>query len=339
MEATVTADQAITATWWRSVAPAAIETELADLWQHAARDGPVSRALMSNLVIVRPHATMKAHAQEEPDSAIVQVARQHPARTILLNYSPVSDRTGQPAAASVGVLTFESGTTRYGVELIAVEASCADASIPSIVRRLTRGDVPTTVWWAADLSRIAPTAAMIATGRQLVYDSAMWRDVADGARAAAAIVGGHDRIDLADLNWRRLAPLRGALVHALAMDPVPQTIAAADVHIRYRPGEASAAWLLAAWFRCRLKWKSAAAPIVEETRQSDDLIELTLWSGADQLIAAMSRQRIKVKSGHAPVFRMPVPHETVVDAVVTELRSLGHDTCLTETVAALAALV
>jgi glucose-6-phosphate dehydrogenase assembly protein OpcA len=338
MEATVTTDQATAATLWRSVAPPAIETELADLWQQAARDGPVSRALMSNLVVVRPHATMKAHAQEEPDSAIVQVARQHPARTILLNYSPVSDRTG-PAAASVGVLTFETGSARYGVELIAVEASCADASIPSIVRRLTRGDVPTTVWWAADLSRIAPTSAMIATGRQLVYDSAMWRDVADGARAAAAIVNSHDRIDLADLNWRRLAPLRGALVHALATDPVPHTLAPADVHIRYRPGEASAAWLLAAWFRCRLKWKDAAAPIVEETRQSDDLVGLTLWSGDEELTAAMSRQRIKVKSGHAPVFRMPVPHETVVDAVVTELRSLGHDTCLTETVAALATLI
>jgi glucose-6-phosphate dehydrogenase assembly protein OpcA len=319
------------------VEPAAIETALAELWLEAAQDGPLSRAVMSNLIVVRPDAPVKPHAQEEPGSDIVRIAQQHPARTILLNYAPDAARASGPARASLGVLVFGAGHARYGVEIIAVDAACADQSIPSIVRRLARGDVPTTIWWAADLSRIAPSAAMFSTGRQIVYDSAMWRDMPAGARAAAFMARHPRRLDLADLNWRRFAPLRSAVVHALGSDPRP--LAAADVDIRYRPGEAAAAWLLAAWFRCRLNWRASQLPSVEESREGDDLVMLTLWRGARQLSAAMNRQRVTVKAADTPVFRMPVPRETMVDQVVAELRSLGHDTCLTDTVASLAGML
>jgi glucose-6-phosphate dehydrogenase assembly protein OpcA len=146
-------------------------------------------------------------------------------------------------------------------------------------------------------------------------------------------------LDLADLNWRRLTPLRSALVHALETRNGHQTLTPADVRINHRPGDAAAAWLLAAWFACRLKWKGSALPVIAEARDSDDVVTIVLWPGDAQLTAGISRQRVKVKAARAPVFRMPVPHETLVDAVVAELRSLGHDACLTETVTTLAELV
>jgi glucose-6-phosphate dehydrogenase assembly protein OpcA len=324
---------------WRSVDPAAIEPALGELWLEAAQDGPVSRAVMSNLVVVRPNAAMKPDAQEEPDSDIVRIAQQHPARTILLNYSPGSNRLAGPARASIGVVRFSAGGAQYGVELIAVDAACSDRSIPSIVRGLVRGDLPTTLWWAGDLSHLAPTAGIVAATRQVIYDSAMWRDVAAGARATASMTSERRTLDLADLNWRRLGPLRSALVHALETRNGNRTLTAADVRIDHRPGDAAAAWLLAAWFACRLKWTGPTLPAIAESRDSDDFVTIVLWPGDAQLTAGISRQRVKVKAAGAPVFRMPVPHDTLVDAVVAELRSLGHDTCLTETVATLADLL
>jgi len=324
---------------WRTVDPARIERALAELWLDAAQDGPLSRAVMSNLVVVRPNASLEPDAQEEPDSDIVRIAQQHPARTILLAYSKAS-RPERPANASIGVVTFGAGGTRYGVEVIAVEAACTDRSVPSIVRRFTRGDVPTTIWWAADLSETAPSREMLSTARQLVYDSARWRNVAAGARAVASIAAERRPFDLADLNWRRLAPLRSAIAHALVTHPGPATLSPADIHIRHRPGEASAAWLLAAWFCCRLKWKRGSpAPTVEAARDGDDLVSIVLWAGAAQLTAAMSRQRVKVKAPAAPPFRIPVPHETPVDAVVAALRGRGREACLPETVATLAEML
>jgi glucose-6-phosphate dehydrogenase assembly protein OpcA len=324
---------------WRTVDPSRIERALAALWLDAAQEGPLSRAVMSNLVVVRPNASLGPDAQEDPDSDIVRIAQQHPARTILLAYSQTGRAAG-PANASVGVVTFGAGGTRYGVEVIEVEAACTDQSVPSIVRRLTRGDVPTTIWWAADLSALSPSHAMLSTARQFVYDSAIWRNVAAGAYAVAAIRGDRRSLDLADLNWRRLAPLRSAITHALVTHPGKTALSPADVHIRHRPGEASAAWLIAAWFCCRMNWKEgSAAPMVEETRDGDDLVSLVLWPGAAQLTAAMSRQRVKVRAPGMPVFRIPVPHETPVDAVVTALRSRGREACLAETVVTLAGMI
>jgi glucose-6-phosphate dehydrogenase assembly protein OpcA len=324
---------------WRTIDPSRIEHALAELWLDAAQQGPLSRAVMSNLVVVRPNASIGPDAQEDPESDIVRIAQQHPARTILLAYSQ-GNRAARPAHASIGVVTFGAGGARYGVEIIEVEAACTDQAVPSIVRRLARGDVPTTIWWAADLSELAPSRAMLSTARQFVYDSAMWRNVAAGARAVAAIAGDRWPFDLADLNWRRLAPLRAAIAHALSTHPGPAALSPVDVHIRHRPGEAAAAWLLAAWLCCRLKWKAGAAkPTVEETRDSDDLVSVVIWPGAAQLTAAMSRQRVKVKTRAAPVFRVPVPHETPVDAVVAALRSRGREACLAETVATLAEMI
>src|SRR5205814_7078951 len=139
-----------------------------------------------------------------------------------------------PVAASVGVLTFGPPQSRYGVEHIAVRSACATASLPSIVRRMTLGSVPTSVWWTDDLSEVTPLEPLVVMGRQLLYDSRRWRDVRRGVRRLAALLGGSHSLDLADLNWRRLAPMRQGILHAAAAsggDITPPR----SVHIRHRP--------------------------------------------------------------------------------------------------------
>ena len=53
--------------------------------------------------------------------------------------------------------------------------------------------------------------------------------------------------------------------------------------------------------------------------------------------AAMNAERVLVESGpDTPPFSMPVPPQTVVDTVVADLRELGRDMYLRQTVLALA---
>jgi glucose-6-phosphate dehydrogenase assembly protein OpcA len=204
---------------------------------------------------------------------------------------------------------------------------------------LTRGDVPTAVWWPADVSQWAPPAAITDTGRQLIYDSAAWRDIGAGARAAAAVIESAHSPDLADVNWQRLAPLRHAVVHALRNERPSGPLTSGDLHITHRPGDAAAAWLLAAWFTTRLPDTFPKGPTVEEARRGDEVLTVRLESGGWTVTASLSRQRVKVKSGSAaPAFRMPVPRVAPADAVVNELRSLGHDAGLRLAVTALAKL-
>ena len=150
---------------------------------------------MSNLVVFReritpidraPGADVDAVAADLP---LHEVLARHPSRLIVLEHEHGRVAPAAPFAAGVGIVTFGPPEARYGVEQIVVRAACAEASLPSIVRRFIRGDLPTTVWWTEDLSQVPPLAALVTMGRQLLYDSRLWRDVARGVRALAPLAG------------------------------------------------------------------------------------------------------------------------------------------------------
>lgn len=325
-------------TRWRAVDPHAIDSGLAMLWREAAVNGPVSRAAMTNLVVVNQHADTAEPTPLDDQADVVQVAKRHPARIIQLHHPPGMHGLRGPATANIGVLTFGGASAEYGVEVIAVSIPSAEPSISSIVRSLARGDVPTTVWWTDDLSQETPPESLVRTARQFIYDSSGWRDAQAGIRAAAAIVNTGHTPDVADLNWRRLTPLRQSILHALESEPAARTLTARNVIVRYRPGGASAAWLLAGWLRCRLKWEGPdSMPRVEESEPGDELVQITLTGSGWTVGGTMSAQRVRITSGTGtPPFTMPVPKESVADAVVAELRTLGRDSCLREAILSIA---
>ena len=164
---------------WRPSAPDRIDADLTALWREIARDGPVSRAVMSNLVVYcRCPADRDIDLASPPAGIPVEgVASHHPARVILLHHDPDAPDAQRPLAAHVGVLIFGPPGARYGVEQIVIRSACSEAALPSIVRRLMLGDVPTTVWWTEDFSGTRPLTSLVTMGRQLVYDSRRWRDV------------------------------------------------------------------------------------------------------------------------------------------------------------------
>jgi glucose-6-phosphate dehydrogenase assembly protein OpcA len=322
---------------WRRSSGDAIERDLAALWRETAREGPLSRALMANLVMIQERDDPAGNAAGR-ESLAGAVAQGHPVRAILLDYTPGIETPGAPHAVRVGLRTFGSSTARYGVELIAIRAACPEASIPSIVSRLTRGGVPTAVWWLDDLSRNPPPEVMTTIGRQFLYDSASWRNPREGLRVVAGVLARPHAPDIADLNWRRLAPMRHAIVHGLRSAPAALELRATGVEIKHGASRTASALLLAGWLCGSLEWSSEDVPRMEEIGDSTDSFNATFSDGSWTVRLSMDDHRVRVTGTNQTPFEVLVPRETEAERVTAELRSLGADTALHTAVRAAAIL-
>ena len=340
---------------WRPSAPDRIDEDLTALWREIARDGPVSRAVMSNLVVYcRCPADQDLDLASPPAGIPVEgVASHHPARVILLHHDPDTTGAQRPLAARVGVLILGPPGARYGVEQIVIRSACSEAALPSIVRRLMLGDVPTAVWWTEDFSGTRPLTPLVTMGRQLIYDSRRWSDVRLAVRALTPLLDDHvkpawpipasaARPDLADVNWRRLTPLRRALVHAIGSGDDAKHPVQGSVRIRHRPGESALAWLLAGWLE-KAWGPPAAGPIrlmpdptirvEEDPHLHDDMLIVSLGD----LRLGLDDHRVSVEENAlGRTFAISVPHEDEAQAIAAELRVLTHDAVFHDTLVALA---
>ena len=321
---------------WRASTPDAIESNLAALWRDlAGRGSPVARAMMSNLIVVRDQTAVPSKTGPRSDRyTLDEVAAYHPSRVIVITHDEGRDTPASPLAARVGVVTFGPPEARYGVEQIAVQSACAEAALPSIVRRLVRGDLPTSLWWRADLSRVPLVDALVAMGRQVVFDSRQWQDVRGGVLALAPLLG-QRRLDLADLNWSRLSPVRQALLHA-AGSLTFDALCRSAVSVVHRPGDAALAWLFHGWLSARMEWRGPASSTVEEAEMGDHVLTVTIASGESTLSVTLGEHRVVVEHDAASPFSIGVPRQGEADAVASELRSLARDACLHDAISALA---
>src|SRR5438128_265346 len=75
---------------WRPSTPDQIDADLTALWREVAREAPVSRAVMSNLVVFcRCAAGDDVDLASPPEGVPVdEVARNHPAHVIVLHHDP-----------------------------------------------------------------------------------------------------------------------------------------------------------------------------------------------------------------------------------------------------------
>jgi glucose-6-phosphate dehydrogenase assembly protein OpcA len=325
------------------------ENDLSALWRELAHQTPDARAIMSNLVIFRERAsgTNLDIAAALREDQVVGVARCHPSRVILLVHARGDLESRTPLAAAVGILTFGPAEARHALEQIAVRSQCLEQALPSIVRRLMLGDLPTSVWWTEDLSQAPPLAALATIGRQFVYDSRQWRDVRAGISTVAGLLEHPHAPDLADLNWRRLAPLRQGVLRGLAAaDGVPahpEGRALRDApHLRIRllhpPGEEAIACLMIGWLTSRLERPSGCELTVTARQHAGTDRGLAVSIDAPDvggITATMSEHQVEVTlpSGKVPLL-MAVPAEGDADAIAAELWTLGRDAGLNDAVRA-----
>jgi glucose-6-phosphate dehydrogenase assembly protein OpcA len=324
----------------RASTPESIDADLAALWRELAQiDAPIARAVMSNLVVVRDRLDVDGAELEAMLAGlpIDEVVARHPSRLIVLEHEAGREDPAAPFAAAVGIVVFGSTEARYGVEEIAVRAACAEASLPSIVRRYIRGDLPTSVWWTADVADRPPLEAFVTIGRQLVYDSRGWRDVRAGIRALAPIVA-ERRIDLADVNWRRLTPLRQALEQLAGTGTPAAFFAGAEIRIVHRAEDGALAWLLAGWALAAAK--PAPVAVVTEVADSageDVVLAIAIRRGDREVVVTLaSRSVVITESGSAVApLVVGIAVETQAEAIAAELRTLAYDVALHDAIAAL----
>jgi glucose-6-phosphate dehydrogenase assembly protein OpcA len=320
---------------WRESTPEAVEDDLAALWREVAAGEHVARAVMANLVVFRFRERWTTYADDvaqRGDRAIESVIGLHPSRAIVIEHERGDHSAQAPAGAGVGISIFGSASSRYGVERIVVRSACAEVSLPSIVRRFLRGDRPTSVWWTEDLSRDVPSQVLVELTRQLVYDSRDWSDVPAGFRAVAALAAS-DRVDLADLNWRRLAPVRRALVNAVAT--LSGSRSPLRVAIAHRTGEAALAWLLGGWLAAQLGLDRHNWPSIEESRVAPEVLTVTVEDGSGEIVTTLENHRVVVTTHAHPPMIVPAPAEPPADAIAAELRCLARDAALRQALAAI----
>jgi len=242
----------------RSVDLGAVEAELARLWRApAADDGPVTtRACTSNLIAFCASPAEAAACERD----VPEIVRQHPARVLLL----AADAEAAPALeASVSAFCYPAGRGgRFCSEYVVLRAG-GDAvqRLPSAVRPLLVGDLPTTLWWTPS-DRSPPDAGKLfaqldAMADQVVYDSRGWRDPVDAIVATTRWAGEAPPAKaISDLAWRRLEAWRRLVACALDPAVVPGALGGVrEVTVEHGPHALPKAWLFAAWLADRLEWR------------------------------------------------------------------------------------
>jgi hypothetical protein len=318
---------------WRSSTAASVEDDLKALWREAARRSPVTHAIMSNLVIVASGPPAAA-GTPEPRETLVQVAERHPARIVLIEHHAVADTCG-PLALRAGLLTFGPPDHRYGVEVISLAATCADRSLPSIIRGLVRGDVPTSVWFGGDLSIAPPALAMLAEANQFVYESHGWQDVGRGFRTVASLLADARPPVLVDLTWRQLADMRRAIVTALEPVPSSTLLQPAAITIEYGPGREASAWLLRGWLATRLR-DSDGSPLRRITGHPDVTLRVLADTPAGTIGVTHRGQRIVIVDGAGRTLEVSPAPESLPEAIADSLLTLERNTLFEEIVTACA---
>src|SRR5262245_15968204 len=148
----------VVARMWRPTTPESMEPELVALWREVAREHRVARAVMANLIVFRERT--RTHGDDFDSLTegipVADVASRHPSRVILLSHDLVCYQPPAPLGAGIGVIAFGPPRAEYAVEVIAIQSACDQQPLASIVRRLVRGDVPTSLWWTEDISETAP---------------------------------------------------------------------------------------------------------------------------------------------------------------------------------------
>jgi glucose-6-phosphate dehydrogenase assembly protein OpcA len=327
---------------WIPSTPASIEEDLRALWETAARQSPVSRALMSNLIIVTGGAGSAEDAEAEAERLLSSVARRHPARVVTFDHRCTS-HAREPQSVRVGLLTIGPPDHRYGIEMITVAVACIDESLPSILRAITRGDVPTTIWLTGDLSVATPAMPLIEISRQMIYDSGRWKDLALGFQCVAGLLEAAHPAAPVDLAWRRLAPLRRAVATALEPLRFSQRPRPDQTIITAAAGRESEAWLLWGWLHTKLRWSSSASRAITLNDGGEGLeirFEGSVWSAQILQSSLISTEgltsSIVVRDTAGRTVAVPPLAETLAEALGDELTTLAHDLTLERVIRSLA---
>ncbi len=240
-----------------------IEPGLGRLWTQLNQDinsedfAVIMRACMSNLII---YCDTPIEVQNI-DHEIAAIVDDHPARVIMLTDN------GSPGSG-----TIEAGIQLYYTELDHGWQVCAERiditapanmkdRLPSVVRSLLIGDLPTTFWWA---SQRTPSMSgevflrLAELANQVIYDNVGWVNPAQGVATMTRWVEAQQNTQIVhNLAWRRFTNWRKLISQVL--DPQAAPSALDNLHtieVSHGPHALPTVWLLMGWLSDRLNWQA-----------------------------------------------------------------------------------
>lgn len=240
----------------KRVAVAEVQRELARLCRAPAQTGesPATGASMANLIVwCRSDQQADEVAREIP-----AIVARHPARVVVL----VADSVSQTAELDAAVATH--GRVVEGTQQICGEHATIRTGgpgvrrLPSVVRSLLLGDLPTTLWWASPeapplIGEVFNELADLA--EQVVYDSVAWADPLRQLIVVAKWLGIERPQVGSDLAWRRPKLWRRLIAQSLDPATSPGALQSIiEVQIEHGPHALTQAWLLSGWLAFRLGW-------------------------------------------------------------------------------------
>jgi hypothetical protein len=347
---------------------AKIENELAALWRQAAarsasgpKRQPVTRACLWNLVL-RVEGEDRFRATKR---LIDELSDQVPARVILCRAEPTFADGPMRAWVEANWRRPEGGQSSGSDEVTLLAPGGAVSRLPSMVRALLSVDAPTAVLWLEGNELESGRTGDVLLGEvdRLILDSRQFADertLVDLGRLAAA----HPRLELVDLSWLGVRPLRGLCASLFDPPHDPRPLEALD-RVRVTSGVAgtqSRSLLTLGWLSARLGWRNlrreAGASGLRRWRGvrrggGEIVIELgTRTSGASHGVVGLEleaggavwtlerdRSCIDVNAPGLPRRLQPVRSHSDVELVVSALGVRGRDPVYREALGQAALLV
>lgn len=341
-----------------------IEGELAALWRHAAESrpgqipNPVTRACLWNLVVRVQGDEQFVQAKRLIDD----LSQRIPARAIVMRAEP-EGKDGLRAWVEANWRRREGGGPASGSDEVTLWAQgAAVEQLPSLVRALLFTDAPTAMFWPGPLpSSTAVVHELLHQADRLIVDT---RQLADerGLGELCAIARADGQLELADLSWIGISPLRGMC--AALFDP-PRDPAALQRLDRVRvvsniKGTQARGLLALGWLTARLGWtgprrlgdeggsrrwqmrRRDGQPVQLELATAPGgrhgVAALELWAGDDRW--SLERDEcIHVRGPDLPPRAQPARSHSDAELLASALGQRGRDAVYREALAAAAALV
>lgn len=299
-----------------------IEAELRAMWKSASLErggggGAVYRAAMSNLVVP---VDSSSHARVAP--VLVEVTRRHPSRLFLVEVEGTGNSPELRAQVTALCHLRNGGGLICSEQIILRGESPAGGLVPSAVRALLVGDLPTVV---LDIRSGPPTPWLdeLASIADLVLVDSMLA-IGDETRQAWWERIEHDSAGrIRDIAWSRITPWRELLAEAFDQNQLTPALAHIQEAVIEHGGGNRAptwAWLLAGWLSSRLGLKFVgrdAAGLV--LQRGDQHVHLRIESNPE--IADRSLRRVRLRSGRPTPLDLEVKHTGRSKTATVELHA------------------
>ncbi len=339
------------------VPPDKIEASIAQRWRRIAeaakdrRGPPLTRAFLWNLIVSGPY--------EVTNALVDELAAELPTRAIVIARPEDGDGS---LRAFVQTNLAGSGGHAVGSDQITIEigggedlARAALARVPSLVRSVLVPDALTAlVWIGAPAARDHVTRAFLGEVDRLILDSRRIPPQPDGELALGAILSLQQRLpklEIADLAWLGISPLRGLLAALFdpPHDPAPLAVLDEVNVVSGVEGVQVRALLMLGWLGARLGWTAPRQQAATQTgerifyatrpdgrpvrmRLTTDLRgarhgvrQLDLRSGECTWTLLRDHEKIEVHAPGLPPRRQPARSHTVGERLAEALGQKGRD--------------